>query len=214
MRWTPPAGRVLALAPHPDDETLGCGGALIRHRRRGDPVGVVVATDGRAGDPRGLVHPRDPAAVRRREARAAARILGVSRVEFWDYPDGGLAPTAELTERIARLLRVRRPRVLYRPGSDDPHPDHRALGLAAERALRRVRLPLLDCRYEVWAAPRPNAVLDISRDFSRKERALAAYGSQRHYLDLARMARRLNASRGLFLGRTRYAEGFRVRDLG
>jgi LmbE family N-acetylglucosaminyl deacetylase len=207
MKWVPPAGRVLVLAPHADDETLGCGGALILHARRGDPVQIVVVTDGAKGDRRGLT--RNLVAARRREASRAAAVLGVPAPEFWDFPDGALTGARGLTRRISALLEDFRPRVLYRPGTDDPHPDHRALGRAVERALNAVRPPRLsDCRYEIKGAPLPTAVLDISADFPRKRRALAAYRSQRPYLE-PRLIQRLNAARGLLRG-VRYGEGFRV----
>lgn len=207
-RWRPPRGRVLVLAPHPDDETLGCGGALLLHARRGDPVRVAFATDGERGGPssarKGL------AARRRREAREAARVLGIRELEHWGEPDGGLRGSRGLARLVKAALLRARPEVLYRPASDDPHPDHAALGRAVERALADLPERPLDCRYEVWSAPKPNAVLDISRDFARKARALAAYRSQRPALDLLPMARRLNAGRGLLLGSARYAEGFRL----
>ena len=53
IRKAPLSGRVLCLAPHPDDEAAGPGGALVKHRRQGDPVRVALATDGIAGDPDG-----------------------------------------------------------------------------------------------------------------------------------------------------------------
>lgn len=207
--WSPPGGRVLVLAPHPDDEILGCGGAVIAHRRRGDPVKVLFAADGGRGGV-GRARPPGLAARRRREARAAARILGVRELEFWDYPDGGLFAARDLTGRLAALLERERPDVVYRPGAEDSHPDHRALARAFSAALGRVRPALLDCRYEVWSCPRPTALLDISRDFARKERAMRAYRSQLASADLLRLSRLRAAARGLLLGGARYAEGYRI----
>ena len=59
FRTSVPAGRVLCFAPHPDDEAAGPGGALCLHRKQGDPVRVVVATDGSAGDPDGRYEPEE-----------------------------------------------------------------------------------------------------------------------------------------------------------
>lgn len=213
VKWLVPAGRVLALAAHPDDETLGCGGALILHRRRGDPVRVIIVSDGNAGDPDNLNTSPNLATLRRREARAAAKILGVRELEFWNYPDGALSGARGLTDRLIKLFKKTKPRLLYRPAADDPHPDHRALGRAVERALRRLKPRLLDCRYEIEGSPRPAAVLDISRDFPRKIKALAAYRSQHPYIDFPHRTRRLNASRGLLIKNTLYGEGYRLRDL-
>src|SRR5262245_30184806 len=78
----PPAGPVLVVAPHPDDETIGCGATLALHARRGDTVHVVVVTDGELGDPRGLFARDDGGAgsyveLRRDECRRALQALGV-----------------------------------------------------------------------------------------------------------------------------------------
>ena len=67
----------------------------------------------------------------------AAAILGVDELVFWDYPDGTLTPTPELVERIGALLAIERPDILYRPSINEIHPDHWALGVAVEEALRR-----------------------------------------------------------------------------
>ena len=196
LSWRPPRGRVLVLAPHPDDETLGCGGAIIRHRRRGDRVLVVFVTDG-----------GPLAAERRREARAAARTLGAPRLRFWDYPDGGLDRARDLAPRLAALLRREKPNVVYRPGAEDPHSDHRALALAFESL---GPAGFHDCRYEVWAAPKPNAVLDVTRDFARKTRALRAHRTQLARVDFETRLRRRAAALALLLPGARYAEGYRV----
>jgi LmbE family N-acetylglucosaminyl deacetylase len=68
---TPPSGSVLVLAPHPDDESLGCGGAIVLHCRQGDRVKIVFATDGGAGDPQGYFANYDYRELRRDEARKA-----------------------------------------------------------------------------------------------------------------------------------------------
>src|SRR5688572_24119642 len=87
--WTaPPLGSVLVLAPHPDDETCGAGGALILHRRQGDSVRVVFLTDGVNGDPRQRHGTKAQfAALRRGEAAGAAARLGGLEVEFLGLPD-------------------------------------------------------------------------------------------------------------------------------
>src|SRR5436190_24069407 len=74
--------RLLVLAPHPDDEVIGCGGLVALHLREGRKVRVVVATDGgQAGD----------AATRQRESRAALASLGDAEIEFLNFPDRHLA---------------------------------------------------------------------------------------------------------------------------
>ncbi len=208
--WAPPRGKVLVLAPHPDDETIGCGGAIAFHRRRGDPVLVVFATDGERGDPQGRFRGRDLAAVRRREALAAAKTLGVFRTEFWGFPDGGLAAEEKLGARVAALLRRERPAVVYRPGLRDPHGDHRALARACRKAAAARPRPPLESAYEIYDGGRPDSALDVSLEFSVKLRALSRHRSQLASTDWLGRVRRRAAARGLALGRARFAEGYFV----
>ena len=208
LRWRPPRGRVLVLAPHPDDEALGCGGTLLLHRAQGDPVKAVFVTDGEAGDPRGLYRGRDYRALRRAEARRAAQVLGVGALEFWGLPDGALAAAAGLRPRLARLLEEERPDIVYRPSPEDPHPDHRALARRFQEARGARRL--LDCRYEVGFMLKPSAVVDISGVSAAKARAVRQYRSQLRYGDYLGMTARLGLCRSLFLPGAEQAEAFQI----
>lgn len=130
-----PAGhrRVAAVAAHPDDETLGASGCLRALHRAGAEVEVVVATDGEAAYPAlDAAARRDLARARRAELEAALRAqgLGEVRVHWLGLPDSGLH------ERGTELRAALRPLLAdvdayLAPWSGDPHPDHRAAGLAA-----------------------------------------------------------------------------------
>ena len=98
--------RVLVISPHPDDESIGCGGTLRRHVTDGDRVEVVFLTSGEQG---GHGRGRD-ATIRIREAEAvkASKILGLAGIEFWRQPDGLIRATEELASRLAgKLARVK-----------------------------------------------------------------------------------------------------------
>jgi LmbE family N-acetylglucosaminyl deacetylase len=118
--------RVLCLAPHPDDETLGCGGALALHRKVDDPVEVVFLTDGQAGDTKEKMDRDVYVALRRREAEKACRVLGVTDVDFWPYPDRGLAGSRGVLPRLICLLEGYMLQLVYAPSPMEFHPDHRA----------------------------------------------------------------------------------------
>jgi LmbE family N-acetylglucosaminyl deacetylase len=83
--------RVLVLAPHPDDETFGCGGSMILHRDAGDPVKVVFLTNGAMGDISNQSDKETYVALRKKEAEKACANLGVMDLEFWPYEDRSLA---------------------------------------------------------------------------------------------------------------------------
>jgi LmbE family N-acetylglucosaminyl deacetylase len=165
---------VLVIAPHPDDEVLGCGGAIRRHVEAGVPVRVVVATDGALG--REGAAREDHAILRQAESRAAARVLGYGDPEFWDLPDQSLAYGEELIGRIAAALGDAD--LIYAPSILEMHPDHRALAMAAVEAVRRagpgVRLAL----YEIGIPLRPNLLLDITPVVTHKQAALECFASQ------------------------------------
>lgn len=166
---------VIVVAAHPDDEAIGCGGALHRHTLDGDRVRGIFLTSGEAGG-HGIA---DPGATREREARDAAAILGISELEFWREPDGRLRARAALVERLALAIRRSRAAVVYAPHRDDDHPDHRAAArisrLAAAAAGRHTQLR----HYEIWSPmARVDYVVDISEVLEVKRRAIRAYESQ------------------------------------
>ena len=167
-RSVPDAAAVLVLAPHPDDEVFGCGGALALHVAAGTRVHVVVLTGGQeAGD----------AQVRADESRAAARVLGYEPPVFWNLPDRGLLYGEALVQRIVESLAECGATVLYAPSLWENHPDHRALALAALEAARRGESCAIMC-YEVSAPLRPNWLIDITPVLEQKRAAIQCFGSQ------------------------------------
>ncbi|MBK8975313.1 MAG: PIG-L family deacetylase [Planctomycetes bacterium] len=203
---TPPRGRVLCFAPHPDDETIGPGGALALHRDQGDLVRVVFATDGSAGDPDALF-PRDGYAERRRaEARAALAELGVTDCAFWGYRDACVVAPADLeavARRAAEELSAFRPDVVYLPWPGERNGDHRALCAGVAAALGRAAFAGLALGYEVWTPLDPDVVLDVTSVVDRKRRALACHVTQLRYVDYQHVILGLNAYRSLMSGRGR-----------
>lgn len=193
------AGRVLVLAPHPDDEAFGCGGAIIRHCAAGDGVDVVVVTDG--------AFPTAPdldlaayAEVRREESRAAARILGYGEPEFWNYPDRGLTYGEALVQRILGLLIERGVQWLYAPSLYEIHPDHRALALSALEAARRLDAPCTLAFYEIGNPLMPNRLLDVSDLHQQLDAAWHCFTSQLAVQDYARHLDALHSFRTYTLG--------------
>lgn len=118
---------------HPDDESFGAGGTIARYASQGHRVVLVCATRGEAGkcgNPP-LCQPEELGQVREQELRAAAAVLGISRVEFLGYRDKEVlkAPPAEIIGRIQQLIREEKPEVLVTFGPDgiSGHGDHRAI---------------------------------------------------------------------------------------
>src|SRR5688572_20113856 len=93
---------ILVLAPHPDDESIGCGGTIRKHVVDGDTVEVIFATSGEKGGHG--IPPKEAGRTREREGLDATAILGCSRTEFWREPDGGLSVTPENVHRLFRKI--------------------------------------------------------------------------------------------------------------
>ena len=183
---------IVAVAPHPDDETLGCGGLLALATRAGAPVTVAYLTDGNASHPGSRDWPPARlAALRREEARRACHVLGVSRAPvFLGLPDGGtLAITDEARDRatatLARLLATQRPGLVVTTSRGEPHCDHQAAFALATAALRAAEHEAPLAAYVVWTdllgGEPPTGTpltLRLGPTAATKRRALAAHRSQ------------------------------------
>jgi LmbE family N-acetylglucosaminyl deacetylase len=148
---------LLVLAPHPDDETLGCGMTILRCRAANQPVTVVVATNG-SDYPESRLSATALAALRREEMERCSAILGNPSVVYLDHEDGRAAEcVADLADEIFELASGLSPDLILSTSACDPHPDHRALGVAARYAAARIQVPLLE--YPVWQWLEPEAWL-------------------------------------------------------
>ncbi len=146
------AGPALVLAPHPDDETLACGGVVCRMRDRGVPVTIAVLTDGRTSH-RHLLPGEELARLRAREVVEAAKVLQVESADVvaLGCRDGALAEEApRAVARLREILLERRPATVFAPDPDEPQADHRATHAIALAALRQAGLPVTLLHYPVW----------------------------------------------------------------
>jgi LmbE family N-acetylglucosaminyl deacetylase len=170
----PPATRVLVLAPHPDDESLGCGGTIASYTRQGVAVALIVISDGGALDEQSD-HAGDLGAQRAQEAMAAATVLGVSQVDFLGLPDGQLAHyRSELAHAVHQHITRFTPDLILCPSPIDGHPDHAAVArvlLQLHRALPGWTLAF----YELHTPLRPNWLVNISEVLPIKEQAILCY---------------------------------------
>lgn len=135
--------RVLAVFAHPDDPEFGAGGSMAKLAADGANVTYVIVTDGSQGGEDPKQKDSELVAIRQREQRAAARVLGIKRVEFLGYKDGHLSPDLKLRRDIVRMIRKHKPELVitHIPGRvlDAPmggsHPDHIAVGEATMAAV-------------------------------------------------------------------------------
>ncbi|MBI5275308.1 MAG: PIG-L family deacetylase [Burkholderiales bacterium] len=204
-----PAASVLVVAPHPDDEVFGCGGASALYAKAGARVQALLLTDG------GLFGVPPPGMgiveARKEEARRAAAVLGCQPPEFGPYADRGLQAGAELAAFIAGYARRFAVDVLLAPSPWEVHPDHRAAAQAAIDAAGQLGEGVVLVQYEVGAPLLPNVLVDITAVWQRKQEAMACFASQLAMQKYDRQVEALNVFRTYTLPQqVEVAEAFRV----
>ena len=194
----------IVFAPHPDDETLGCGGMIALKHQQGVDVWVIFLTDGQDSQ---FNHARiktiaELVQIRHHEALAALETLGVqaSKIRFLDLPDGSLsnlpeAKRQQVVDQLVNLLEVSNAQEVYVTYCQDLHPDHQEACALVRSAVLQSRRSLELIQYPIWANWRPQQIdfkgpeiahiyrLSIAEMRGKKMQALDAYRSQ--YLPLA-----------------------------
>ena len=211
----PPVGeRALVLAPHPDDETLGCGGTVQLLLAADKRVKVIFLTSGEKAD-QSQVH-SEYAVQREREAEKALKVLGVTDYEFLRFPDRELHTRYdEVYRQILGITGSYQPDTVYSPSIIEINPDHRASALLAHNLHKDMTQnktgrehPLQLLFYEVTTPLRPNVLVNISSVFRRKNRAIKKYKSQLRILDYRVYCNALNTFRALTVDGATHAEAF------
>lgn len=145
------------FAPHPDDETLGCGGTIAKKIAEGNEVIIVVITDGRHAFSEMLGITSDPSpeelkCIRKDEVTMATKILGVPKknLYFLDFEDGTLERhEREAEEKIVEVLKKYSPVEVYFPFIKDCHPDHRATNRIVNRCMQDLGLTAMKYQYSI-----------------------------------------------------------------
>lgn len=177
--------KVMVIAPHPDDEVLGCGGTIAKHASAKDEVHLCIVTE--AYQPE---WPEDEIKKRKEEVLRVNRILGIRETHFLGFPTVKLdtIPQKELNDAITRIVDKVKPDMVYIPHRGDVNKDHRLVFDAAMVAARPKRTSTIKkvLSYETlseteWGAPFaedtfiPNVFVDISGTLPVKLKAMAEY---------------------------------------
>lgn len=201
--------RVLVVAPHPDDETLGCGGTLAR-LGADCTVNILLVTNGDGGG--GL--PPGTSDARKSEMANAVRTLGVAgEVIHFDEPDGRFEDTPAFRAKFAALVEKLDPEWVFLPWLGDSHTDHARISTATTAVLKRSRVESL-VYYETWVPVPATHVVDITETMETKKSALLCHGTALKYGNYMEAMLGLAAYRALYLppDRKRWAEAFAVTD--
>ncbi|MHB1121606.1 MAG: PIG-L deacetylase family protein [Ramlibacter sp.] len=201
------ARRVLVIAPHPDDETLGCGGTLARLAPACD-VHVLLVTNGDGGGDL----PPETSALRKQEMAAAVRTLGIANeVLHLDEPDGRFDDTSSFRAALAAIVQRLQPDWVFLPWLGDSHPDHSRISRASSQVLRRSAVQRV-LYYETWNPVPATHVVDITPVLETKKAAVLCHVTALKYGNYLDAMLGLNAYRALYLppGERRWAEAYAV----
>ena len=212
---------VLVVAVHPDDETLGCGGTLLRHSAAGDHVHWLLVTALREADG----WPAERLRERRKTVAAVAAAYGMAGVHDLGFPAMGLdrVPVGELVAAIGGVVNAVQPRTVYLPFRGDVHSDHRVAFAAAHSCTKSFRYPsvarvlMMETLSETDFAPAlpdmafiPNFFVDITATLAAKLKMLGLYAGEMGTHPFPRNERAVEAlavTRGVAAG-CEYAEAF------
>lgn len=209
---------VLIVAAHPDDEVLGCGGAIARHADRGAEVDVLFLSDGVSS--RGPAD-RNEVDARRQSAVRATEILGANRPQFLEYPDNRLdaVPLLDVVQSVEAVMQRKPYQLIYTHSPADLNIDHQLAARAVVTASRPVPGQSVSAvlffevpsssEWNFGGEPQAhfNVVIDIAAQIDRKLEALEAYAVEmrspphpRSYDNVRALARTRGATHGFEAG--------------
>jgi bacillithiol biosynthesis deacetylase BshB1 len=174
---------LLAIAPHPDDVELTCGGTLLKAAEQGYKTGIIDLTAGEMGT-------RGTPGTRLKESAKAARILRVTHRENLGLPDAHLEVSTKMKMAVARRIRALKPHTVILPYWEGRHPDHYTAAQLAYEGCFLAGLKQLPIEGDAFRPfkilyatiylrdVRPTFVVDISRQYERRYKAILAYHSQ------------------------------------
>ena len=179
---SPIGNRILALCPHPDDESIGAGGLLLAHRGHSE-IHLVCLCNGELGGElaSGEVGKNALIETRRAEFGKTAKTLKAASVHHLGFPDGAIPCSSATVEQLRTLINAIRPDVVVLPWFLDDHRDHRRANILYAWACMDVEAMVLG--YEIWTMLEPNAVFDITPYLPEKLALIQNYQSQLRTVD-------------------------------
>lgn len=207
-------GPILVLAPHFDDDIIGCGGTLYKYNKQGKTIYVAYLTDGTGGRPE-EVPAGDISRLRYEEAKRALEVLGIPSEKCFclGIRDGSVSECSDggkVRDAIARI----KPGLIFTPYIMDIHPDHRGANYLLANYLENFGQECPEVReilmYEVWTPLIPNVGVNITDIMDKKLEALRQHQSQLKMMRYIEMVSALNLYRASYIPheRFKYVEAF------
>ncbi len=181
--------KILIISPHPDDETLGCGGTFLKHKDMGDKIYWLIITnvDVENGWDKDIVDKRQ------KEIETVSEMYGFEKTFKLDYPTAKLdtMPMQEIIESVSKVIFEIKPEIIYLPNRSDVHTDHQITFKTAYSCTKNFRYPFIKriLMYETLSetefAPAlpenafiPNVFVDITKYFEKKLEIFKIYKSE------------------------------------
>jgi len=213
--------KILVISPHPDDETLGCGGTILKHKDIGNKIYWLIITniDVKNGWDKDIIEKRQ------KEIETVAEMYSFEKTFKLDYPVAKLdiIPIQEIIESISKFIFEIKPEVIYLPNRSDVHTDHQITFKAVYSCTKNFRYPFIrkilmyETVSETEFAPAlpedtfvPNVFVDITEYFEKKLEIFKIYKSELMKKPLPRSLEAIEAfdkCRGSQIGK-KYAEAF------
>ncbi|HJP17878.1 MAG TPA: PIG-L deacetylase family protein [Nitrospinota bacterium] len=198
--------KVLVLAPHPDDEAIGCGGTLLRLTKNGCYGETIFFTNGMKSETDAR---KEIAKIRRNEALKGSEKLGIKKCHFLNQFDSRLKSDKNSVSFVLSRLNDLKPDLVLTPFFIDNHPDHRETARILAVAASKYYQNFTYCCYELWSTLIPNSVVDITSFMEEKIAAIESHKSQTAENSLVDLAEGLNRYRAIVSGQPfQYAEAF------
>lgn len=201
---------VLVVAPHQDDEAIGCGGSLIQQVRAGGTAMVAVLQDGADGHDELGMSREQMRELRNNESRRAAEVAGLPDAPRFLSHARLEESVQKASEELAALIRERHVDALFVPFVLDATSDHRWANVITAEALKKIPWKVRVLGYEVWGLCIPNVIVVIDDVIEDKMKMISCFTFANSALDYVQSTRGLNMfhSRMLGAGQCRYAERF------
>lgn len=178
--------KVLVIAPHPDDETLGCGGTLLRHKSEGDIIYWCIVTDMKES----YGFTKDKVEKRQNEIKKVSGMYGFEDVFNLSFRPMGLTSSSipALIKAFGDIISKIKPNILYIPHYNDPHSDHRIVFDALRPYFKSFRYPFIkkilmmeipsETDHQFISSFQPNVFVDISNFIDDKIEIMKVYESE------------------------------------
>jgi len=215
--------KVIIISSHPDDEVLGAGGTLLKHKSNGDDLAWLIVTSMIKDDKQS----EDTINKRKKEIKKVSKMIGFSNVYELNYPTMGLQSHSmnEMIPEISRIFLDFKPEIIYVMNRSDAHSDHRYTFESVLACTKSFRYPFIkkvlmyECISETEFAPQlhervfiPNYFVDITPFFHKKIEIMEVYKSELGEHPFPRSKRNIKALatfRGATIG-VEYAESFQI----